>query len=200
MWLGEQITARGVGNGISLIIFAGIVANLPHALAATARARPHRRDLDASSSSSSCRDVGRRHRRHRLHGAGAAAHPGAVSEAPAGQQDVRRRGLAPAAQDQHLGRHPADLRLVAAAAAGDARQLRAPAAEPAWLGDDHRLSRARQAALHAALCRADRVLLASSTPRSSSTRSRRPTICANTAASSRASGRARTPPTISTTC
>ena len=34
MWLGEQITARGVGNGISLIIFAGIVANLPSALAA----------------------------------------------------------------------------------------------------------------------------------------------------------------------
>jgi len=34
MWLGEQITARGVGNGISLIIFAGIVANLPHAIAA----------------------------------------------------------------------------------------------------------------------------------------------------------------------
>ncbi|NLI27210.1 MAG: preprotein translocase subunit SecY [Acetobacter sp.] len=33
MWLGEQITSRGVGNGISLIIFAGIVANLPHALA-----------------------------------------------------------------------------------------------------------------------------------------------------------------------
>jgi preprotein translocase subunit SecY len=35
MWLGEQITARGVGNGISLIIFSGIVANLPHALAST---------------------------------------------------------------------------------------------------------------------------------------------------------------------
>src|SRR6266853_324850 len=34
MWLGEQITARGVGNGISLIIFAGIVANLPHAVVA----------------------------------------------------------------------------------------------------------------------------------------------------------------------
>jgi len=32
MWLGEQITARGVGNGISLIIFAGIVARLPEAL------------------------------------------------------------------------------------------------------------------------------------------------------------------------
>lgn len=32
MWLGEQITSRGIGNGISLIIFAGIVANLPGAL------------------------------------------------------------------------------------------------------------------------------------------------------------------------
>ncbi|MBX9698056.1 MAG: preprotein translocase subunit SecY, partial [Acetobacteraceae bacterium] len=35
MWLGEQITARGIGNGISLIIFAGIVANLPSALVST---------------------------------------------------------------------------------------------------------------------------------------------------------------------
>lgn len=33
MWLGEQITARGIGNGISLIIFAGIVANLPAGIA-----------------------------------------------------------------------------------------------------------------------------------------------------------------------
>jgi preprotein translocase subunit SecY len=35
MWLGEQITQRGVGQGISLIIFAGIIAELPRALAAT---------------------------------------------------------------------------------------------------------------------------------------------------------------------
>ena len=35
MWLGEQITQRGVGNGISLIIFSGIVANLPLALVST---------------------------------------------------------------------------------------------------------------------------------------------------------------------
>lgn len=32
MWLGEQITERGIGNGISLIIFAGIVANMPDAI------------------------------------------------------------------------------------------------------------------------------------------------------------------------
>ena len=54
MWLGEQITARGIGNGISLIIFAGIVAELPVGArpacsnsAARARCRP------ASSSPSS---------------------------------------------------------------------------------------------------------------------------------------------------
>ncbi|WAC26721.1 MULTISPECIES: preprotein translocase subunit SecY [unclassified Ancylobacter] len=35
MWLGEQITSRGIGNGISLIIFAGIVAELPSAIANT---------------------------------------------------------------------------------------------------------------------------------------------------------------------
>jgi preprotein translocase subunit SecY len=35
MWLGEQITERGIGNGISLIIFAGIVARLPSAIAQT---------------------------------------------------------------------------------------------------------------------------------------------------------------------
>ncbi len=35
MWLGEQITARGVGNGISLIIFSGIIAQLPHAIVET---------------------------------------------------------------------------------------------------------------------------------------------------------------------
>lgn len=35
MWLGEQITERGIGNGISMIIFAGIVAGLPHAVGGT---------------------------------------------------------------------------------------------------------------------------------------------------------------------
>ena len=37
MWLGEQITERGIGNGISLIIFAGIVARLPNAIISTVR-------------------------------------------------------------------------------------------------------------------------------------------------------------------
>jgi len=36
MWLGEQITERGIGNGISVLIFAGIVAGMPSAVAQTA--------------------------------------------------------------------------------------------------------------------------------------------------------------------
>jgi preprotein translocase subunit SecY len=43
MWLGEQITSRGIGNGISLIIFAGIVASMPRALPADAGTWPHGR-------------------------------------------------------------------------------------------------------------------------------------------------------------
>ena len=35
MWLGEQITSRGIGNGISLIIFSGIVAEMPRSIAST---------------------------------------------------------------------------------------------------------------------------------------------------------------------
>ena len=53
MWLGEQITARGIGNGISLIIFAGIVADLPHAIGQHARTRPHRRAVDRHHPASS---------------------------------------------------------------------------------------------------------------------------------------------------
>lgn len=37
MWLGEQITERGIGNGISLIIFAGIIARFPNAIISTVR-------------------------------------------------------------------------------------------------------------------------------------------------------------------
>ncbi len=37
MWLGEQITERGIGNGISIIIFAGIIAGIPRAIINTAR-------------------------------------------------------------------------------------------------------------------------------------------------------------------
>jgi preprotein translocase subunit SecY len=56
MWLGEQITARGIGNGISLIIFVGIVAEIPAALAQffESRAAPARCPRPRSSACWSC--------------------------------------------------------------------------------------------------------------------------------------------------
>ena len=83
MWLGEQITARGIGNGISLIIMAGIVANLPHALASTL-------ELGRTGAISTVFIIifllmsvavvdG-----HRLHGARAAPHSRPVSKTPEG--------------------------------------------------------------------------------------------------------------------
>ncbi len=48
MWLGEQITSRGIGNGISLIIMAGIVAELPVGARRRAPAQPRRRAVDGA--------------------------------------------------------------------------------------------------------------------------------------------------------
>ena len=57
MWLGEQITERGIGNGISMIILAGIVAGLPGAVGGTLETGEHRRNERGRSRcccSSSC--------------------------------------------------------------------------------------------------------------------------------------------------
>ena len=48
MWLGEQITERGIGNGMSLIIFAGIVVGLPRAVLHDDRADADRAARPAS--------------------------------------------------------------------------------------------------------------------------------------------------------
>ena len=53
MWLGEQITLRGIGNGISLIIFSGIVAEIPRALASTFELGQNRCFI----SSNDCRNI-----------------------------------------------------------------------------------------------------------------------------------------------
>ena len=107
MWIGEQITARGVGNGTSLIIMAGIVANLPNALASLL-------DLGRTGALSPFFIVGfmvlavLRHRLHRVHGTRTATNRDPVSEASGRQPHVRRRLDAHAAEDQHLRRDPAD--------------------------------------------------------------------------------------------
>ncbi|KAF1854110.1 hypothetical protein Lal_00005328 [Lupinus albus] len=103
-------------------------------------------------------DGGRRGVLHRLHGTRPAPPAGAVPEAPGRQPRVRRRSVAPAAEDEHRRRHPADLRVVAAAAAADRGRLRRRRGAGVAAGGVA-LRRARHAALHAALRLADRVLL-----------------------------------------
>ena len=111
MWFGELITEKGIGNGSSMIIFAGIVAAMPDAIT----------QFLAGGGGG---DVGgltvvvhgpprRRHdRRHLLLRTRAPANPGPVHEAAGRAKNVLGRAELPAAQDQRLGRHPADLRVV----------------------------------------------------------------------------------------
>ena len=122
MWLGEQITARGVGNGISLIIFAGIIAEIPSALVGTLELGRSGRLVDHIDHRIACH-VGDRDCVHRFHGAGAAPAAGSVSQTPGGKPDVSGRFLASAPEAQHGRRHPAHLRFIAAAAADHGRQF-----------------------------------------------------------------------------
>ena len=63
MWLGEQITERGIGNGISMIILAGIVAGLPGAVGSTVEQVSSGRDAAARSRSCCCSSSCCGHRR-----------------------------------------------------------------------------------------------------------------------------------------
>ena len=56
MWLGEQITERGIGNGMSLIIFAGIVVGLPRAIGEHLSQRVRDADMERAAPD---RDPGR---------------------------------------------------------------------------------------------------------------------------------------------
>ena len=90
MWLGEQITQRGVGNGISLIIFAGIVAGLPAALVGLFElARTG--SLSGFVLFASAGPVAVRRRRHRVHGARPAPPADPVPQAPGRQPHVPGR-------------------------------------------------------------------------------------------------------------
>ena len=112
-----------------------------HRRAPAERPRP---DLRAAARRLHQPDPGDRHRDrrgrgHHLRGvlrARAAPPDRAVSQATSRQPHVRRRILASAAEAQHVGRHPADLRVFAAAAAADGRQLLFQPGGPAGVGAD----------------------------------------------------------------
>ena len=126
MWLGELITDRGVGNGMSLLIFTSIISSFPSQIASVFATRgPFVTGLTLL--------VGLLHHHGGgLRRAGPAADPGAVRQADGGPQDVRRHLDLHPAEGQHGRRHPGHLRLVAAVH---------PGAVPAVLRPD-RLGRA----------------------------------------------------------
>ena len=104
MWLGELITQRGIGNGISLMIFASIASRIPdgHHQVVEQPGPGLRRD-DAVHRP-------RGDRRDRLRPGGPAPDPGPVRETRGRPQDDLRRLDLPAAAGQHGRRHPGHLR------------------------------------------------------------------------------------------
>ena len=111
MWLGEQITERGIGNGMSLLIFAGIVVGFPR--------RGHRQRAEDRQRRAGPPDRpppgghdGAGGGGHRVRRARPAPHHRAVREARGGTPHVRRPVHAPAPAREHQRRHPRDLRLL----------------------------------------------------------------------------------------
>ena len=107
MWLGEQITERGLGNGISLIIFIGIIARFPHSIVDQFRVS---QNLIIGLIILAVDD--RDHRRRGAGHTGHAPHSGAVCKAGRGSQGVRRRDTVYPAPREHRGRYADHLRTV----------------------------------------------------------------------------------------
>ena len=104
MWLGELITEKGIGNGVSFIIFAGIVSRAPGALTGFLD------NPDLAKLAAPRHPGGRRRRGDHLHPGGPAAHPDPVRVPRAGPADVPGWPDLPAAAGQPGGRHPDHLR------------------------------------------------------------------------------------------
>ena len=113
MWLGEQITERGLGNGISLIIFAGIVANLPDALFMTLEQFKlgELQPIDLMLLIVIALGTTAFHRLLRARSEAPADH---LRQAHDRTKDVRRAAVSSSAPREHGRRHSADLHVVLA--------------------------------------------------------------------------------------
>src|ERR1043166_9523471 len=106
MWLGEQITERGIGNGMSLLIFAGIVIGLPRGV---------QQVMQRVTGGGAHRD----HRLHRFCRSGAPKDSGQLCEASRRPSTCRRAADDHAVKAEHGRRDPGDLRLVGAVDAAE---------------------------------------------------------------------------------
>ena len=103
MWMGELITKRGIGNGISILIFASILVGAPIGIAAWWNGGPMEKLFFPLIALGDLRGG-------RVRAGGPAAHPDPVREADGRPQDDRRRLDLPAAAREHGRRHPDHLR------------------------------------------------------------------------------------------
>ena len=123
MWLGEQISERGIGNGMSLIIFVGIVVGLPRAIDDLCHQGENRR---LGAFHRACADLAyrrddRRRGVHRLRGGRAAAHSRAIRQARHRSQSHGRAIFLPAFAREFRRRDSADFREFAAGLSGNRR-------------------------------------------------------------------------------
>ena len=109
MWLGEQITERGIGNGVSLVITIGILARLPQAAVALKDMffpdGGGRGEVQLWSCHRAGAVAGRGHRRGHRHYPGAEKGPCSIRTAGSRPQSLFGRHLVHAAAGQLLGRH-----------------------------------------------------------------------------------------------
>ena len=111
MWLGEQISERGIGNGMSLIIFTGIVVGLPRAIGSIYQNVFVTKEWNAITLLVLHGGDDRGGGLHRPGGARRAAHPGAIRQARGGAEGDGRAVHPHAAEGQRRRRDPGDLRL-----------------------------------------------------------------------------------------
>ncbi len=125
MWLGEQITERGMGNGMSLLIFAGIVVGLPRGIIDLFDKVQHRRlgRLYRAGDDHADRRDGRGCRLHRVCGALRAPHSGAIRQARGGTQSHGRPIDASAAAGKLRRRDAGDFRVLDSDPAADASAI-----------------------------------------------------------------------------
>ena len=112
MWLGEQITERGVGNGISLLIFAGIVIGLPRGVQQVAERLSGGDTMATIGVFAMVVALIADHRVHRLCRSGATKDSRQLCEASRRSPGCRRTANDDAAEDQYGRRDPCDLCVV----------------------------------------------------------------------------------------
>ena len=122
MWLGEQITEKGIGNGISLIIFAGIVCRGPAAIYQTFTTAGRGRDGHFLHHNTRCYDDCR-DRRHRFCGKWTEENTGTICKTCCRTEDVWGTDDPSASQSEYCGRHSSDLCVFDHYVSGDDRQL-----------------------------------------------------------------------------